>query len=49
VKELQRQGHAILGLSVGEPDFNTPKEICDAAYKAMLEGHTHYTDNMGMV
>lgn len=37
----------VIDLSLGDPDMVTPKPIIDAAYKAMLEGHTKYTDFRG--
>ena len=42
-KELKAAGRKVYDFSVGEPDFNTPKHICDAATAAMAAGHTHYT------
>lgn len=42
-KELKQQGHDVIGLGAGEPDFNTPEHILDAASKAMYEGFTKYT------
>ncbi len=47
-KQLKTEGKIVYDFSLGEPDFNTPKHICDAAYKAMLEGHTHYTAASGL-
>lgn len=41
-RELTEQGHNIISLSLGEPDFITPKNICDAAKRALDEGFTHY-------
>lgn len=41
--ELKKAGHDIIGLGVGEPDFNTPEYIIKAAEKAMRQGHTGYT------
>lgn len=41
--ELQAEGKPIINLSVGEPDFDTPEFIKQAANKAMQEGHTRYT------
>lgn len=41
-RELGAEGIDIVSLSLGEPDFNTPQYICDAATLAMNEGHTHY-------
>jgi aspartate aminotransferase len=46
-KELKRQGKSIVSLSAGEPDFKTPKHICDAAIKAIEEGFHGYTMNAG--
>lgn len=47
-KELRAQGHDIIGLGAGEPDFNTPQYIIDAAAKSMNEGHTKYTPSAGL-
>lgn len=47
-KELRAQGHDIIGLGAGEPDFNTPQYIIDAAVKSMNEGHTKYTPSAGL-
>ena len=41
-RELKEQGVDVINLSLGEPDFDTPKFICDAAVKAMEDGFTHY-------
>lgn len=41
-RELKEQGHDIISLSLGEPDFITPEDIRDAAKKAMDDGFTHY-------
>jgi aspartate aminotransferase len=41
-RELRAKGINIVDLSLGEPDFATPKHICDAAVKAMAEGYTKY-------
>lgn len=46
-KELKRQGKSVISLSAGEPDFNTPKHVCDAAIKAINEGFHGYTMNTG--
>ncbi|CUB27434.1 MULTISPECIES: aspartate transaminase AspB [Bacillus] len=45
---LKAEGHDVIGLGAGEPDFNTPEHIMDAAHKAMLEGHTKYTPTGGL-
>ncbi|MFT4413059.1 pyridoxal phosphate-dependent aminotransferase [Fredinandcohnia humi] len=47
-KELKENGHDVIGLGAGEPDFNTPDHIIDAAVKAMKEGHTKYTASAGL-
>jgi len=41
-RELQEQGQNIISLSLGEPDFVTPADICDAAKDAIDKGFTHY-------
>jgi aspartate aminotransferase len=46
--ELKMQGHDIIGLGAGEPDFNTPQHIIDAAVKSMNEGYTKYTPSAGL-
>jgi aspartate aminotransferase len=48
-RALKNEGKIVYDFSLGEPDFNTPKHICEAAYKAMLDGHTHYTAASGIV
>lgn len=47
-KELKAKGYDVIGLGAGEPDFNTPQHIIDAAVKAMNEGHTKYTPSGGL-
>ncbi len=47
-KELKEQGHDVVGLGAGEPDFNTPGHIIEAAYRSMKEGHTKYTPSGGL-
>ena len=42
-RELKAQGKDILSFSAGEPDFDTPEVIKQAAIKAITEGHTKYT------
>ena len=39
----------VVRLEAGEPDFKTPKHICEAAEKAMREGKTHYTTSRGIL
>lgn len=45
--ELQQQGRDILLLSVGDPDFDTPKSIVQAAVDSLAAGDTHYSDVRG--
>lgn len=47
-KALKAEGRNILSLSVGEPDFPTPKHICEAAKKAIDDGATRYTQSRGL-
>jgi arginine:pyruvate transaminase len=44
---LQEQGRDILLLSVGDPDFDTPVPIVQAAIDSLLAGHTHYAEVRG--
>ena len=46
-RELKQEGKNVIELSEGEPDFNTPKFIIDAAFEAAQDGHTKYTDVSG--
>ncbi|HHL18427.1 MAG TPA: pyridoxal phosphate-dependent aminotransferase [Thiothrix sp.] len=41
--KLKAEGRDIIGLGVGEPDFDTPAHVCEAAIKAIMEGKTRYT------
>lgn len=47
-KELKEKGHDVIGLGAGEPDFNTPNFILDAAKSAMEKGYTKYTPTGGI-
>lgn len=47
-KELKAQGKDVVGFGAGEPDFNTPQNICDAAIKAINDGFTKYTPASGI-
>ena len=47
--EMERQGVHIIHMEVGEPDFDTPQCIKEAACKALDNGHTHYTHSLGMI
>lgn len=48
-KEIKQAGHDVIGLGAGEPDFNTPQFILDAAYEAMQSGLTKYTPSGGIL
>ena len=47
-KKLEAEGKSIIHLEIGEPDFDTPKNIVDAAIKSLLAGDTHYTPSAGI-
>jgi aspartate aminotransferase len=46
---LKKQGVDVLSFGAGEPDFNTPDYITEAAIKALTEGKTRYTDSSGLI
>ena len=48
-RQLRREGHPVIALSAGEPDFDTPAVIAEAGIQAIRDGHTHYTENKGML
>lgn len=48
VKKLERAGENIIHFEIGDPDFNTPNHIIEAAYSSMKNGETHYTSYMGL-
>ncbi|MBS4960336.1 MAG: pyridoxal phosphate-dependent aminotransferase [Clostridiales bacterium] len=45
--DLEKKGKEVIHLEIGQPDFKTPRHIIDAAYQAMLNGHTGYTTTQG--
>ena len=47
-RELERQGKSVVHLEIGEPDFDTPAHIKDAAVQALRDGYTHYTASAGL-
>ena len=47
-KALEKQGRSIVHLEIGEPDFDTPGNIKEAAIKAMKGGYTHYVPAAGI-
>jgi len=46
-RELAAKGHKVISLSVGEPDFKTPKHICEAAKQAIDDGYHGYSPVAG--
>jgi len=46
--KMREQGIDIISFTLGEPDFDTPKHICDAAADAMYSGETHYAPGAGI-
>ena len=48
VRELRAQGRDVIGLAAGEPDFDTPDNIKEAAIKAIRDGKTKYTNVDGI-
>ena len=48
-KRLKSQGVEVLDFALGEPDFNTPENVQQAAIRAMTSGQTHYTPAMGIL
>ncbi|MFZ1039351.1 MAG: pyridoxal phosphate-dependent aminotransferase [Candidatus Bathyarchaeia archaeon] len=47
-KALEKQGKDVVHLEIGEPDFDTPRNIKEAATKAMNSGYTHYVPSAGI-
>ena len=47
-RELKAQGHDVIGLAAGEPDFDTPDNIKEAAIAAIRRGETKYTNVEGI-
>ena len=47
-KALEKTGRHIIHLEIGEPDFDTPEEIVDAAKRALSDGYTHYVPAAGI-
>ena len=48
-KEIEREGVNVVHLEIGEPDFDTPKHIKEAAIRAIEAGFTHYTPAPGII
>src|SRR3990170_8095932 len=47
-KQMKAEGQDVVGFGAGEPDFDTPQHIKDAAVKALGEGFTKYTPSSGI-
>ena len=47
-KRLERLGHSVVHLEVGEPDFPTAEPIIEAGRQALLDGATKYTEALGI-
>jgi aspartate aminotransferase len=47
-KKLEAAGRSIIHLEIGEPDFDTPEHIKEAAIRALRDGYTHYTPAAGI-
>ena len=47
-KELEAQGKDIVHLEIGQPDFKTPVNVCQAAFQAMKDGQTGYSSPAGL-
>jgi aspartate aminotransferase len=48
-RALEAQGREIVHLEIGEPDFDTPQNIVDAAKRALDDGYTHYGPSAGLL
>ncbi|MER3601425.1 MAG: hypothetical protein C4339_01765 [Nitrososphaerota archaeon] len=48
VLEKKARGERVLSLAIGEPSFNTPEDIVEAAHRGMLAGEVHYTSSYGI-
>ena len=47
-KQMEAEGKSVIHLQIGEPDFDTPKNVCEAGIRAMRDGHTHYAPSGGI-
>ncbi len=48
-QELERAGEHVIHLEIGEPDYDTPQVVKEAAYRAMAAGETQYTHSQGLM
>ena len=47
-KKMQAEGIDVISMSIGEPDFDTPRDITDACIDALNRGQTHYAPSNGI-
>ncbi len=47
-RRMEQEGRKIIHMQIGEPDFDTPRNITEAAYQAILRGQTHYAPSGGI-
>ena len=47
-KKFEDEGNKVIHLELGEPDFKTPDNICQAAARTLLKGETHYAPPLGL-
>ena len=48
-RAMKQEGRDVISLAAGEPDFNTPDPICQAAIEAIHQGMTKYTQTQGVI
>ena len=48
-KEMERNGKEVIHFEIGDPDFNTPKNIVEATYESLRKGETHYSSSSGIL
>lgn len=48
IKDKERNGYDIVHFEIGDPDFNTPANVVEAACQSLKNGETHYTDSKGL-
>lgn len=49
VLDLEKQGKNIIHFEIGDPDFDTPTNIKEAACSSIMDGETHYTSSLGLI
>ena len=47
-QEMERKGKKIIHFEIGDPDFNTPTNVKNAAITSIKKNHTHYSNSMGI-